>query len=105
AWRRLLRRLWLWWGPSLPADVRWLWQLPRPAARAHLLASSLDPCETAHIGAQDIRDGDRAVRVLVGFENRDQSTTHSDSRTVEGMHEAPGLGVRAFGARIHAPSL
>ena len=59
----------------------------------------IDFFHTAHIGAENLRNCDAAVGVLVVFHHRDQRAADGDARTVQRMDEA-----RAFCGSFPGPA-
>src|SRR2546430_9165481 len=80
------------------------WMSRCNAICARLLLDLLDYLEAAHIGLQDVRHGNRAALLLIGFHDGDQRAADRGAGTVQRMHETR-LAVGPAVARIHAPRL
>ena len=69
------------------------------------LGRGYDGFEPAHVGAQRLGNGHRAVRVLVVFEHRDEGASHGQTRAVQRVDEVSTLRARGAKARLHTPGL
>src|SRR6202012_957236 len=71
---------------------------------AKVLLFGLDHFETAHIGLQNIRHGNRAALLLICLHNRDQRTANCRTGAVQRVHKMR-LAVAAAITRVHPPRL
>src|SRR3546814_9309111 len=61
--------------------------------------------ETAHVGPQSLRNGNRAIGVLIILDHGDQRPADREAGAVERMHEACPLLARRAKPGLHAPRL
>src|SRR3954454_11746431 len=73
--------------------------------RRQALARSLDSLQPAHIGAQNLRQPDGAVGILVIFHHSDQRAADGETRAVQRTDEPRALAFGTAKARVHAPRL
>src|SRR5690606_12835304 len=88
-----------WMPPSLVSRMRTLYLSP------HSDVSPADLLQTAHIGPQGLRNGDRPILVLVVLHHRDQRAPDGHARAVERVDELRLLLALDAVARIHAAGL